>query len=79
MNMGVPTVVSKIPPHGEVAGEASEFFDPQNADELSIKVIKIINNKNVGNDLIEKGKEQAKKFSWQSAARKLLEIFENVR
>jgi glycosyltransferase involved in cell wall biosynthesis len=78
MAAGIPAIASNIPAHREVAGEAALFFSPENAGELSGKIIEIFKNKDLRNELIEKGKAQCRKFTWKESAQKTLSVYEEL-
>ncbi|HAT73415.1 MAG: mannosyltransferase B-like protein [Candidatus Moranbacteria bacterium GW2011_GWF2_36_839] len=75
MSLGVPTIVSDIPPHREIANNATLYFKPEIPGELTQKIKEIIINEMVRDSLSRNGKLQAEKFSWQKTAQKLLNIF----
>lgn len=79
MTAGTPVVASSIRPHMEIAGKAALFFDPQNTQELSDKLLDILTNDNLRQELIRKGFEQVGKFSWKDTAEKMLGIFESLK
>lgn len=79
MSVGLPVVASNIPPHQEIANDAVLFFDPGNPRELADKLSKLTDNENLRRDLIEKGKDQVKKFSWQKTGEKTVRIFKQLR
>jgi len=74
MSVGTPVIASDIPPHKEIAGSAALFFEPNNPRDLSEKIISLADNKNLKQELIDKGFEQAKTFSWQKASEKMVKI-----
>lgn len=78
MTIGTPVVASYILPHREIAGNAVSFFDPDSPEELAEKIIEATSNEEKRKMLIQKGYEQAKKFSWAATARKTLDIFSNM-
>ena len=78
MNIGVPVIASDIPAHKEIAENAVIYFDSEDSEDLSKKIVQIMEDKNLKNDLIEKGKIQAQKFSWTKTAGKTLGIFESM-
>lgn len=75
MAAGTPVIASDIPPHRETAGEAAEFFDPRDKDELAQKIVSVCQDTELKNTLIEKGRIQVKKFSWKNNAQKMLAIY----
>jgi len=66
MASGVPVVASIA--SQEIGGELCEYVNPQNADEIAGVVLKLMQNENLRNDLINKGKERVKQFSWRRCA-----------
>lgn len=75
MSTGVPVVASDIPPHKEIAGSAALFFDPKSPADLAEKLERLIGDTEQKSALIQRGKEQAQRFSWKESARKMLDIY----
>ena len=78
MAAGCPVVTSGRFGNGEVAGDAAVLVDPENVDEIAEGMVKIINNKELRNELILKGYTQSKQYSWKTAAVEMLNVFETV-
>jgi len=76
-NCGCPVVASNIPVHREIAGNAALFAET-NAKDLEEKIKKVLEDSNLRNDLIKKGLERVKKFSWEKAAKETFEIYKKV-
>ena len=64
MASGCPVIASKSSSLPEVVGEAGLLFDPKSPEDLAIKIDRVINDKSLSNELILKGKERAKHFTW---------------
>ena len=79
MSVGTPTIVSDIAPHREIAVDAALYFDPKNPEDLADKLKELINNDNIRQNLIQKGLERVKNFSWKNTAEKMLEIFGSMK
>ena len=79
MSVGTPTIISTIPSHQEIAEYASLYFEPGSPEELTERINLLMNDDNLRRDLIQKGLEQVKKFSWAKTARKMMGIFEEMR
>ncbi|MDK2819041.1 MAG: glycosyltransferase family 4 protein [Spirochaetota bacterium] len=62
MACGCPLLLSDIPSHREVAGDAAIYADPNNPYEIQQKMIEIINNTELRKDLVIKGKERVLLF-----------------
>ncbi|MGI6278865.1 MAG: glycosyltransferase family 4 protein [Patescibacteria group bacterium] len=76
---GVPVVVSKVSSLPEVVGEAGLYIDnPKNYAQIAQQVNKILASKKLAEDLIKKGLEQARKFSWENCAKETLEEIKNT-
>lgn len=58
----------------EVYGDAAIIFENNNADSLKEKMEEAINNKELRSEMIEKSKENIKRFSWEKTAKEVLEI-----
>jgi glycosyltransferase involved in cell wall biosynthesis len=78
MRMGTPAVVSDIPSHHEVAGTAVLFFSPQDADDLKAEIVKIDENADLREQLIQDARTRARIFSWKKTAEKTLEIYQKL-
>lgn len=70
----VPVISAKNSSLEEVGGEAVEYFESTNVEELSKKIFKVANNLNLQKEMIERGKKQLDKFSWEKCARETLEF-----
>ncbi len=75
MACGCPVVVSNRTSLPEVVGDAGLYFNPENVDTCIDAIRTLFNDKSYKNDLIKMGLEQAKKFDWDIAARKMKTIF----
>lgn len=59
----------------EVGGDAALYFDPKNKDDIARKIIQVLNSEKLRNELIAKGQERAKEFSWQKLAEETQEVY----
>jgi len=75
---GCPVLVSNRSSLPEVAGNAALFFDPY--DELSLRnvVEKIVSDSQLRNELISKGSERFKEFSWDKTARETEAAYQSI-
>lgn len=79
MACGTPTVVSDIEALREVTGNAGTFIDPYKIPDIAKGIIKVLAmNKTSYKSLVEKGLNQAEKFSWEDTARKTIKILEKA-
>ena len=79
MSLGVPVLSSDIEPIREVCGQAPLYFDPYSSYDIAQKVKVLLKNKDLRDEMIAKGLERAKLFSWEKSALKLLRLIERIR
>jgi glycosyltransferase involved in cell wall biosynthesis len=75
MSLGVPVITSNTSSLPEVAGDAAILINPDNYQELADAILQVINNTQLRNQLIEKGKNRAKLFSWQNTAKQTINAY----
>lgn len=71
MRAEVPIISANTTSLPEIAGEAALYVNPFEVEEIKNAMLKIISNKELRNKLIENGKIQQQKFSWNNSADKL--------
>ena len=75
MACGTPVLSTKKTSLAEVLGDYSIWLEnPEDIDEISEKILKILGDEQLRNELIEKGLSQVGKFSWQNTALNTLRI-----
>lgn len=75
MVFGVPAVVSRIPCLTEMCGEASLYFNPNNISDMAEKIERLATDTVLREELIKKGLENVKRFSWKKMAEETFEIY----
>ena len=78
MAAGVPVVTSNVSSLPEVAGNAAILVDPLSEDEILEAYKKILSDKQLQREMIEKGLEQAKKFQWKKSVEVLEKVYEKM-
>ena len=78
MAAGVPVVTSNVSSLPEVAGDAAILVDPLSEDEIFEAYKKILLDKQLQREMIEKGLEQAKKFQWKKSVEVLEKVYEKM-
>jgi len=63
----------------EVLGEAASYFNPENENEASEKILGLLNDENLQNSLILKGHNQIKKYSWNKCAEEILALYNKFK
>lgn len=74
MACGTPVVTSKITSLPEIAAGAGLLVNPENPEDIAEAIEKILNDKNLKSELISKGLERVKNFSWEKCACETLEV-----
>lgn len=72
---GVPVVASNTTSTAELADHGAYLVDPTDVSAISLGMIRVLNDKKLQSRLIERAQEIASGFSWDSAARRLVEIY----
>lgn len=75
---GCPVVSSNATCLPEVHGDAAHYFDPYDVQEMAAKIDEVISSEPLRKKLIEKGYENAKRFSWKRMTTETLQIFNNT-
>lgn len=75
MAAGAPVVSSNATCLPEVYSDAALYFDPTNVDEMAAAIETVISDKNTRNSLIEKGRQQVKKYSWKKMAQQTYDVY----
>ncbi len=78
MQYDCPVITSNVSSLPEVGGEAVLYIDPLSSSDIAAKIRMIINDPKLRKELIEKGKKQVAKFSWEKTARETLSVLENL-
>lgn len=78
MAAGVPVAAARSSAIPEVVGEAAYLFDPYCSDEIATALEEISGNYQLRDNLIKKGHERIKKFTWRKAATQTIEIYKKL-
>jgi len=78
MACGCPVVTSNTSSLPEVVGEAGIMVNPYDTDSLSQAIRRVLTDDKLRNNMVRKGLEQAKKFSWEKTAEQTLEVYNKV-
>ena len=74
MSYDCPVITSFSSSLPEIGGEACLYFDPRNSYNLLEKLTELQNNKELRKELIVKGRQRTKIFSWEKCAKETLDI-----
>jgi len=75
---GAPVVSSNATCLPEVYGDAAHYFDPRDASDMAAKIADVLDDPILREDLLEKGRAQAAKYSWDTMAKQTLAVYESV-
>lgn len=78
MACGTPVITSCTSSLDEVAGEAALKVNPESVQQIASALTKMHREEDVRQKLIEKGRKQAAKYTWENASDALYKVFENV-
>lgn len=76
---GVPVCVSSTSSLPEICNKAAEYFDPNNPNGMASKIALVYNDEAKKADLISRGYERIKEFSWRKMAEETLKIYNKCK
>ena len=75
---GCPVICSKTSSLPEVAGDAAMYFDPTDKLSMLDSIEKVIYNDELKKQLVNKGIERVKEFTWEKTAEKTKKLYEDI-
>lgn len=72
MASGVPVMSSNQSSLPEIAGNAALYFDPESVEEMSKAMERLLTDGALRQQLVARGRERVKRFSWEACARATL-------
>jgi len=78
MACGAPVVTSNVSSLPEVAGGAALLVDPYDEDSIAGGIVRAVTDDTLRADLITRGRERARSFSWAQSVRKIHQIYMEV-
>ena len=78
MAAGTPVVSSNASCLTEVGGNGATFADPKKPEEFAEKIHAVSSDDNLRANLIDKGIETAKRYTWQKNAEETLETYDSL-
>ena len=73
---GAPVASSTATCLPETHGDAAHYFDPYDTEDIARAIDEILSDKKLRRELIKKGKQHVKTFSWQRMAEQTLAVYE---
>lgn len=78
MACGTPVISSNRSCLPEVAGDAALYFNPESLDEIAGTMERLLTDTGLRKQLIDRGLERVKTFSWEACARTTLAALKNL-
>lgn len=73
-----PVISSNASCLPEILGDAAEYFNPLDIEEMAATIERVITNPKLQDALVERGRQQARKYSWGKMARETHDIYMKV-
>jgi glycosyltransferase involved in cell wall biosynthesis len=79
MASGTPVICSNAASLPEVVGDAGVLLAPDDVEGFAQAMVRVARDEAWRNELRERGLRQARKFSWEHAAREMIEMYAQTR
>jgi glycosyltransferase involved in cell wall biosynthesis len=78
MRCEVPVLCSNTSSLPELGGDAALLVDPLDIDAIAAGIERLVNDNDLRQTMIDKGRAHITKFSWQRAAEQTLSVLEEA-
>lgn len=78
MSCGCPVICSNTTSLPEIGGEAVLFIDPQDPEMLAGAIYQVLMDGVLRQELIQRGRQQARKFSWLTFTSEVLRCLKRL-
>jgi glycosyltransferase involved in cell wall biosynthesis len=78
MACGLPVTASSRNSIPEVLGDAGILFDPTELREMTAAMTRLLADETLRNELRERGREQARRYTWERGAQQMMTVLEEV-
>jgi glycosyltransferase involved in cell wall biosynthesis len=78
MACGTPVVCSHVSSLPEVVGDAALIVNPENVFDIARGIREVLLNEALRGQLIERGLQQVRRFSWERTAAQVLRSYEDI-
>lgn len=78
MSLGCPVILSDIPVFHEIFGDSAYYVSPENTEEITNTMHKIISDNNAREEIIKKSFETSSHYSWKKSASLLIKLIEEL-
>jgi glycosyltransferase involved in cell wall biosynthesis len=78
MAAGIPVITSNRSSLPEISGDAAMLIDPENTEQLAQTLCQVASNPKLRNELAERGRVHAQRFTWDKAARETWAVYQEL-
>jgi glycosyltransferase involved in cell wall biosynthesis len=78
MSRGCPVVCSSAGPMREINGDAVEYFDPTNLEEMAASIEAVVYSQERSNELRGLGFQRAALYKWEKCALQTLDVYQQL-
>jgi len=61
-----------------VGGDAAAYFDPHSEEDIRETIAELVRSRQQRENLVQRGWERKKRFSWINTARKTIQVYDRV-
>ncbi len=78
MACDTPVITSNLSSMPEVAGDAAVLINPYDVEDIAKGIQSVVEDSNLRQSLVQKGRERVKLFTWEKSAQQLLQIYQQL-
>ncbi|MFC7076804.1 glycosyltransferase family 4 protein [Haloarcula halophila] len=78
MACGTPVITSNVSSLPEVVGDAGIKIDPNDTDQLTEEIQRVLENDTLHEQMQKKGLDRAHKFTWEKAANETIQLYKSI-
>lgn len=78
MACGTPCLISNRPALDELGGDIAVLFDPASPADLAEKLTGLLENEEIREEMRQKGRRHAKKYTWKNTALETIRVYEHL-
>jgi glycosyltransferase involved in cell wall biosynthesis len=78
MSFDCPVICSDISSLPEVAGDAAEYFDPYEVEDMQAALTRVLYSAERANDLVARGRRRIRQFSWEKCAEETGRVYQSL-
>lgn len=78
MSLGTPVITSRVSSVPEITEDSAILINPTDQKEMTSAISGLLKDKNLQEELRQKGFRQSKKFSWRKCADETLKLYQSI-